>query len=44
MEIRTSRICMNSRAYLIGIFRDVTERKRTEEQIHASLKEKEVFE
>jgi PAS domain S-box-containing protein len=42
-DINSSPIRLAGKTYLMGIFRDVTERKRAEEQIRASLREKEVL-
>ena len=42
-DINSSPITLGEKTYLTGIFRDITERKRAEEQLKASLKEKEVL-
>ena len=42
-DINSSPITLGGKTYLMGVFRDSTERKRAEEQIRTSLKEKEVL-
>ncbi len=42
-DINSSPIKLGGKAYLMGIFRDITERKKAEEQIKASLQEKELL-
>jgi PAS domain S-box-containing protein len=38
VEIRAASIRMNDRDYLLGVFRDITERKQLEEQLHQAMK------
>jgi len=42
-DINSSPVTLGGKTYLMGIFRDITERKKAEEKIKASLQEKEVL-
>jgi PAS domain S-box-containing protein len=39
VEIRAARIALNGRDYILGIFRDITERKKAEEDLLATIRQ-----